>query len=187
MTRSRRRLRLAGAAVASVAMLVLLVAGLSKLADVPEFIRSLGTWTLIPGWGRVVIGFSVPLVELGLGLGWFVLAPQRRRLAVAAILMLLVFSGMYGAHLALGVRPDCGCLGKILAFKEDMNTAQIVLLRNALLAGSLGWYLVCVRRVEGVESPAGTTRVGRDESPSGNDRNKGGGVGRDACSMGLRG
>jgi hypothetical protein len=134
--KKRRITRLAGGFLTDLVMLVLLVAAAMKLSDLTSFVESLETWELLPRRILPWVAFGVPLTELGLGLGWF-LRLERRWIPRLALVLLLAFSGLFGAHVALGSPPDCACFGKFLAFKDSVTESTAVIVRNGALLATL--------------------------------------------------
>ena len=92
------------AVVASVILAgVLLFAGVSKLAgDWRADVRAIG----VP-W---VLAAPVPFVEIAIG-ALLVVQWQRRPVALAAIALLVVFTGFIALELSHGRRPTCACFG----------------------------------------------------------------------------
>ncbi|MGB8858268.1 MAG: MauE/DoxX family redox-associated membrane protein [Ilumatobacteraceae bacterium] len=87
--------------------LVLLVAGVSKLAA-PAAWRSQSEGLGVP-W---VLARPMPLVELGLG-ALLMVQLQRHAVAWCAVVLLAVFTGLLLLRLAQGRRPPCACFGSL--------------------------------------------------------------------------
>lgn len=115
-----------------IVMVVIALASLGKLIDVDAFAASLATWQLVPKPLIAPLSVAVPMVE-GLISGFWLLGQQRHRCELAAFFMLLAFSSIFLLHLALRVPPDCGCLGRKMAFIREGQEAIWVLGRNAVL------------------------------------------------------
>lgn len=94
------------ATVASIIVgIAFVVAGGSKLAageQWPFQARGLGA----PAWTTPV----VPWLELAIGAG-LIVQLARRPLAIAALVLLLVFTGLIAWNLRAGRRPPCACFG----------------------------------------------------------------------------
>ncbi|MCC6971773.1 MAG: prepilin-type N-terminal cleavage/methylation domain-containing protein [Phycisphaerales bacterium] len=128
------------------AMLLLGVAAVSKLWDLPRFEQSLRSWPVLPEESLGFVAIFVPVMELALACLFFASSGHARRAALTAAALLAVFSGVYGILLAFGHEPDCLCFGKILAFRHARSEAFWLLARNAaMISALLG--PECVRRV----------------------------------------
>lgn len=107
------------------------VAGVAKLAHPQVLQRSLtasGLSERLARWGAR----TVPIVEVIVAIG-LIATPTRRVAAVAAVLLLMAFSGWVLAQLLRGRRASCGCFGSLGRTEVTYRT----LLRNvALLAGA---------------------------------------------------
>lgn len=123
-------------ALASVAMLVLFVAALAKAVDIPAFVDTLSTWQFLPAGFRSHVGLMTPMAEATVALLWF-LGLARLAACVAAIGLLIVFTGLYVAHAAFGQTPECRCLGALLAFDASVHAAWFVVGRNVALIAAL--------------------------------------------------
>lgn len=119
----------AGIAIVSGVMVVLFLAGILKFLGLSEFARAVATWTVVPPVGRPVIVVVIPALEVTIGGAWL-LGIDRRRTTVAAGYFLTAISLFYAAHLAVGERPLCGCLGQLAAFEWAQAASEFVLLRN---------------------------------------------------------
>ncbi len=119
-----------------VPMLVLLTASLGKLADMPLFIASLRTWTLVPRELVMPLAFLVAGLELVLG-GWWLFGPRRRLAAIGGAVLLLIFAGVYLVHLAQGISPSCACMGALQAGFEARTEGWTIAARALALAACL--------------------------------------------------
>ncbi len=73
-----------------------------------------------------VIGASVvPIVELGLGMGWFLVFPQWRWIVECAMLGVLAVSiaGLLSRQNFLSALPDCNCPSLLLARRANIDAA----------------------------------------------------------------
>ncbi len=118
-------------------MFVIAVAGILKTVDLSEFHESLETWTLLPDSARNILTVGVPISELAVASWWFLLGGGRHAVIAAAGLLGL-YSLAFALHWILASPPDCGCLGKHLAFEQSRHSATALLARNALLLFVLG-------------------------------------------------
>ncbi len=119
--------------LAYVTMLVLVATACLKLADLREFELALSTWTLLPEFTRKTLVVLVPTVELGVGVA-FLLGVQRRAAAIAAVAFLFSSASLYGLHLAMGQKPNCGCAGVLQEFAWARTEGIMLLGRNVSLA-----------------------------------------------------
>jgi len=73
---------------------------------------------------------------------WF-LNLARGTAQVIGALLLVVYTAAYCVHLAMGIRPDCQCLGRVVAYLYDRNEALWNVVRNGVLIGLLAaaWLL----------------------------------------------
>ncbi|MGY1602441.1 MauE/DoxX family redox-associated membrane protein [Geodermatophilus sp. SYSU D00815] len=89
---------------------VLLVAGALKLPDPAAAVRAVRAYRLLPEPLVAPVAFGLPVVEVAVGLallaGVFV-----RTAAIAAAVLLAVFTAAVASAWARGLRIDCGCFG----------------------------------------------------------------------------
>lgn len=111
--------RMVGAAARSgwpgtVARLVLaavwIVAGATKVSDLPSSVRAVNAYELLPHAAGSVVGAALPLVEIVLGGLLLVGLATRVASAVSATLLTAFIVGIAAAW-ARGLRIDCGCFG----------------------------------------------------------------------------
>ena len=146
-------------------MLFLLIAAASKLLDLPEFQRSLDTWSFVPPRLRPVAALLIPALELVVSLGWF-LSIRRQRFTLAAAILLAAFTMAYLLHWFWIEKPTCNCLGIITRYMGDRESTAFFLIRNAALLAILIFSLILNARrsapVRGPTSPeqAATPRIG---------------------------
>jgi len=137
-----RGARLVGRVIGVAAIVLVGLAGATKLLDLWAFAASLESWSLIPDWGKsVAVGF-VPLSEMLIG-GAVLLSARRRLAAWAALALLAVFMTVYAAHVIFAEPPDCNCFGELGRYSAAMDSAWGVLIRNAVLAAAIGLGLFC--------------------------------------------
>ena len=111
---------------------VALVAGLAKLSDLPESVRAVRAYQLLPEGLAVLIGNALPLVEVILGV-LLVLGLFTRVSAAAFGLMLVAFCIGIGSAWARGLAIECGCFGGGGVI-DPANTSYVLdLLRDVAL------------------------------------------------------
>jgi Methylamine utilisation protein MauE len=112
-------------------VVVLVAAGVAKLAGPDRFLRALTSlpWLSLPA-ARALTRL-VPLAELGVA-ALLVVLPLAG--AVAALGLLVVFTGVLAGELVAGRRFSCGCFGGM----ESRPAGPITLLRNVLLLAAAG-------------------------------------------------
>ncbi len=135
---NNNRIRWVGRRLVDLVVVVLFVAGVAKLADVPTFARALLTWKYIPRDVVMLLAYGVSLAELGIGLLWF-LQIGRRVAVLGAATLLIVFTATYLYHTRdPGPPPDCGCLGRIIRYEAQQAAIGGLVVRNgSLLVGLL--------------------------------------------------
>ena len=95
--------------------LVLVATGTGKALDLAGFVQVLAAYDLLPNWGNVLLAYSLPCIELTVGLClltgiWLVLA------AWVAVGLHLLLLGAVVITLWRGLRiANCGCFGVFLA------------------------------------------------------------------------
>jgi len=111
---------------------VALVAGLAKLSDLPESVRAVRAYQLLPEGLAVLTGNALPLVEVILGV-LLVLGLFTRVSAAAFGLMLVAFCIGIGSAWARGLAIECGCFGGGGVI-DPANTSYVLdLLRDVAL------------------------------------------------------
>ena len=89
---------------------VFVVAGALKVDDPDASVRAVQAYRLLPTGVAEVVGYTLPAVEIGIGL--LLLAGLMTRIAAAAALVLLVaFVIGVSSAWARGLSIDCGCFG----------------------------------------------------------------------------
>lgn len=125
-------LRRSGVFFQACGMAVLAVAGASKLLDLPAFSAALLTWGLFSKGVIVVLTIAVPSIEICIVAAW--LARVRPfTLVVVAMVVVAGFSMAYSWAWLEGFRPDCGCLGKMLAMESAKHQVWPAVIRNMIL------------------------------------------------------
>lgn len=114
-----------GVIASVIVAIVLLVAGVSKLARSTLWRAQSGEL----GIPALVAGV-VPFVELGVG-ALMMVQLQRHVLAWIAVGLFVAFTGMLALRLAQGKRPPCACFGTLSS--KPIGAGHIV--RNVVLIG----------------------------------------------------
>lgn len=132
--------------VGTVARVVLggvwIVAGTLKLGDLPESVRAVRAYQLLPDPAAQLLGAGLPLVEVVLGL-LLLIGLGIRAGAVISILLLSAFVIGISSAWIRGLSIDCGCFssgGELGPGQRPSYGAE--LLRDAgllVLAGWLAW------------------------------------------------
>ena len=108
------------------------LSGVGKMIDVHEFVATINRY----GFGR--FGFIVPAIlgaELALGIG-LILQWQLKKLALASLAALVLFTTVFAyGHFTLAME-DCGCFGAIEALKVP---PAVSFMRNFVLMGLSVW------------------------------------------------
>jgi len=117
---------------AHIVVVVLAFAAATKCLDLVAFARSLATWDVYHPIVRSALVFFVPLLELSV-VAWWCCANRRISAARAALTLLVALTTGYAVQVGFGRVPDCGCMGKILAFRSEMREVLYVVVRNVVL------------------------------------------------------
>ena len=88
----------------------LVVAGALKAVDVPGAVASVRAYDLLPGGLATALGYSLPFLEIAVGVLLLVGLFTRAAAAVGALLMVMFVVGIASAW-ARGLNIDCGCFG----------------------------------------------------------------------------
>ena len=110
-----------------------------KIADPPEFLRSLYAYLLLPDPLLAPLALFLPWLEALAGLA-LILGPARRGAAAITLVLMVVFLGALGINRLRGNPVDCGCFGNSKVQKtrderlKDMDWAMLRDLGLALLA-----------------------------------------------------
>jgi uncharacterized membrane protein YphA (DoxX/SURF4 family) len=89
---------------------VFLVAGALKVGDPDASVRAVQAYRLLPTGVAEVVGYTLPAVEIGLGL-LLLLGLMTRVAAVVALVLLVAFVIGVSSAWARGLSIDCGCFG----------------------------------------------------------------------------
>jgi thiol-disulfide isomerase/thioredoxin len=104
-------------------------AGVAKLFDLPGSRRAMVDFG-VPERAAPLAGLLLPLAELATAAA-LVLNPSARWGAIAALALLLAFSGGIANAMVRGRAPDCNCFGQV----HSAPVGPWTLARNAVLAG----------------------------------------------------
>jgi uncharacterized membrane protein YphA (DoxX/SURF4 family) len=89
---------------------VFLVAGALKVGDPDTSVRAVQAYRLLPTGVAEVVGYTLPAVEIGIGL-LLLVGLITRVAAVAALVLLVAFVIGVASAWARGLSIDCGCFG----------------------------------------------------------------------------
>ncbi len=126
--------------------LVFISASIGKILDIPEFIKAVTAYQLLPGFLLTPLGHFLPWLEFMVGLA---LLTDRwpAGATLLANLMLLLFIIIILISLARGLEIDCGCFAII---KNDSLLKTLVRDILFLIPGLIlySWYRVKPNKVE---------------------------------------
>jgi hypothetical protein len=117
-------------------MLLLGLAGVSKLVDLSAFASVLNDWNAFPKWARTFAVGTVPVLETGLA-GLWLIGTKRRMTALAAAILIVALSAAILYQFRFGAPPSCGCLGRIGQYLRELESFHAALWKNGLLVASL--------------------------------------------------
>jgi len=89
---------------------VWLAAGLSKVGDPEASVRAVRAYQLVPDSLERAVGYSLPLLEICLGV-LLVIGLAQRLAAIASAVLLAAFIVGIAAAWARGLQIECGCFG----------------------------------------------------------------------------
>ncbi|MGY1713336.1 MauE/DoxX family redox-associated membrane protein [Geodermatophilus sp. SYSU D01106] len=89
---------------------VLVVAGALKLPDPAEAVRAVRAYRLLPEGLVGPVAFGLPVVEVAVGLA-LLAGVFLRTAALAAAVLMAVFTAAVASAWARGLQIDCGCFG----------------------------------------------------------------------------
>jgi hypothetical protein len=113
-------------------MSVIGLLGLFKLLDLPEFLSAVRGWTAVPPWLRAPAVVLVPTLEIALAGMW--LTSRRQALAERlALVLLLMFTGIYFVQWSYSEAPSCGCFGILARHYRQVETAKMVVAKNSVM------------------------------------------------------
>ena len=113
---------------------IFLYAGITKVQSPALFALAVDAYQLLPAWAVLAVAYTLPWVEILLGL---LLAAGfwRRHVTLAATLLLgLFFTTMVVTHLR-NIQADCGCFG----FGEAISPRTLT--RDGFLLAAAGFLL----------------------------------------------
>lgn len=124
---------------------IFVYAGAGKLTDVQGFAAVIGGYGLLPDQLNIAAACILPLAEIiiAVALLWDV----KGALASYTVL-LLVFMGVLGHGINMGLDVDCGCFAPGDPEGEAYHSLREALLRDAFLLCGCA-YLYLIRRVRG--------------------------------------
>jgi len=129
--------------------------GILKLFDLSAFADSLTSWTVLPALAKPILTISVPTLEIVLALAWF---SDRRRILMESIALgfLICATTLYAVQSVLSEPPDCGCLGLLHEYQDQLSSVHAMIWRNGtlmlLLMSSLVTRLCYAEHQDGPES-----------------------------------
>ena len=121
---------------------VLFVAGAVKVSDPYGSATSVRAYQMLPVDLANLLGFTLPFIEIAIGI-FLVAGVWVRAMAAAGAILMLAFIIAIGQAWARGISLDCGCFGKGgLLDTEELPTLSYTLeiLRDIALA-AIGIYL----------------------------------------------
>lgn len=113
--------------------LLLAVAGAVKAADPGGFAAQLSAHNVVPASLRRMVAFSLPILEVFVGL-WLVSGIAFRDALLAAIAVLGVFLAYRALMFRAQVRAPCGCFGSVGAVRSSALAETVALTINVGLA-----------------------------------------------------
>jgi len=138
-----------------VVMALLVLAGIAKLVELSAFWEYLHQNLGAPRGTVLALAVTLPVIEVGVGGLWFANV-HRRRMACAALLLLMGFSLFLGWSVSYGRTSGCSCFGALKVL--DAGAVQGIA-RNVIMAVVVGAYLA-KGRTPGAR--AGALRPARD-------------------------
>lgn len=120
---------------------VLLVAGLAKVTDPVGSVQNVLAYEVVGYDLARVIGITLPIVEIALGVLLLVGLLTRASAALGGLLMVVFVVGIASAW-ARGLSIDCGCFGTGGPVAPEDTTYLVDILRDLLLLGLATWLVV---------------------------------------------
>jgi len=102
----------AGLAIRLTAAAIWIVAGISKIADLPHFNAQVRAYDLLPGSLDAPFAYALPFVEVGIGI-YLALGLLVRPAAILGSALMLLFIAAMAQAWARGLSLDCGCFGAV--------------------------------------------------------------------------
>ncbi|GMV72225.1 MAG: hypothetical protein AMXMBFR77_20630 [Phycisphaerales bacterium] len=130
--------RMAMTVLPTLAMIVVLLAGLAKAMDAGEFAQALARWTVVPSALATPISLGVIAAEVALAGAWL-LGIRRRIVARGALALIVVFSAAMLVEYAVAEAPDCHCFGRLLRHQARQDALRDTLIRNGVLCVMLAF------------------------------------------------
>ena len=106
------------------------IAGISKLSSLASFRDSLDSWVLLPEMTRAPITLLVPMAEVLLVLVYIFYRYRSAYFALGSVVVL--FTVVFLLHVVLVEPPDCSCTAKLLTFQSWHDSVLGIVLRNAV-------------------------------------------------------
>lgn len=116
--------------------LVLISTGIGKGLDMPGFVAILDNYQLQPHWASVILAYTLPFIEFGIGIS-LLMAFRRVTTAWLAVGFHILMLSVVVITLMRGIElENCGCFGVFLARPLTPMTAieDVVMLVMSLLA-----------------------------------------------------
>lgn len=117
---------------------VLCYAAALKIADPQQAALAVQAYQILPAQAAEMVGYGLPLIELGLGV-LLVLGLGTRLAALGAGALMTAFVVGVASAWARGLSIDCGCFGGGGAVPEGEATYWPVLLRDGLFVLMAAW------------------------------------------------
>lgn len=136
--------RQVGSVLIAAGTLAVGIAGFAKLANLPQFMDSLASWTVLPASSHLALALGVPIVEAGVGIAWCLKRPLARS-GWPAMLVVLTLTSVLLVQVSVGPVPECHCFGQIMQFHDEMQSARWMLARNTALMSMLAVGIVLIR------------------------------------------
>lgn len=97
------------------------------------FAMAIDAYQLLPEWASMLLGRTLPWIELVLGI-WLALGIALRYAAAGATLLLGVFLGIMIRTYAMGIKIDCACfgLGDPISWRTLLRDSILLVLSVAL-------------------------------------------------------
>ena len=118
--------------------ILFVVSAIAKLSEIETFAQSLNSYKLLSPGLVPFFSYYVPLMELGLAVG-FLLPRFDKVICLLTIAVMLVFQVALASLIIRGIDIDCGCFGKFA------STPGLALLRNFVILAMCSLLLFAVR------------------------------------------
>lgn len=119
---------------------VMLVAGLLKVGDPTGFARDILAYQLVGDQIATALGYSLPMIEIVIGL-LLLVGLLTRGAAAVSLLLLLAFMVGIGWAWSQGLSIDCGCFGDGGEVADSETKYPQELARDFGLALAAGWLI----------------------------------------------